>query len=130
MPRWDRELAGRLISRWKVTHWTNIPTMVIDLLGSPQFASYDLSSLVYIGGGGAAMPQAVAQRLLELYGLRYVEGLWPDRNRRPITRQPARCPQAAVPGHPVHQHRCPVIDPDTLQEMPQGEAGEIIILRP
>ncbi|MBP8183994.1 MAG: AMP-binding protein, partial [Rhodoferax sp.] len=25
MPRWDRELAGRLISRWRVTHWTNIP---------------------------------------------------------------------------------------------------------
>ncbi|MES2532953.1 MAG: AMP-binding protein, partial [Pseudomonadota bacterium] len=30
MPRWDREVAGRLISRWKVTSWTNIPTMVID----------------------------------------------------------------------------------------------------
>lgn len=74
MPRWDRDLAGRLISRYQVTNWTNIPTMVIDLLGSPNFASYDLSSLVYIGGGGAAMPQAVAQRLLEQYGLRYSEG--------------------------------------------------------
>ena len=38
MPRWDRELAGRLISRWQVTRWTNIPTMVIDLMGSPNFA--------------------------------------------------------------------------------------------
>ena len=63
MPRWNRELAGRLISRWRVTHWTNIPTMVIDLMGSPDFDQYDLSSLVYIGGGGAAMPQAVAQRI-------------------------------------------------------------------
>ncbi|MFL6694232.1 MAG: AMP-binding protein, partial [Ramlibacter sp.] len=74
MPRWDRELAGALISGWKVTSWTNIPTMVIDLLGSPNFANYDLSSLAHIGGGGAAMPQAVAQRLLEQFGLRYVEG--------------------------------------------------------
>ncbi|OYY47769.1 MAG: long-chain fatty acid--CoA ligase, partial [Polaromonas sp. 35-63-240] len=74
MPRWDRELAGRLISRWRVTHWTNIPTMVIDLLASPNFASFDVSSLVYIGGGGAAMPQAVAQRLWEHYGLRFAEG--------------------------------------------------------
>ena len=64
MPRWDRDVAGRLISRCKVTSWTNIPTMVIDLLASPNFASYDLSSLSYIGGGGAAMPQAIAQRLL------------------------------------------------------------------
>lgn len=38
MPRWDRELAGRLISHYQVTSWTNIPTMVIDLLASqPQF---------------------------------------------------------------------------------------------
>ena len=74
MPRWDRELAGRLISKHRVTHWTNIPTMVIDLLGSPNFDRFDLSSLQYIGGGGAGMPQAVAQRLLDLYGLHYVEG--------------------------------------------------------
>src|SRR5690606_24183872 len=63
IPRWDRELAGRLISRYRVTNWTNVPTMVIDLLASPAFAGYDLSSISYIGGGGAAMPQAVAQRL-------------------------------------------------------------------
>ncbi|HUR87576.1 MAG TPA: AMP-binding protein, partial [Ramlibacter sp.] len=37
MPRWDRELAGRLISRWHVSAWTNIPTMIIDLLASPNF---------------------------------------------------------------------------------------------
>ena len=37
MPRWDRELAGRLISkRHGITHWTCIPTMVIDLFGEPQ----------------------------------------------------------------------------------------------
>src|SRR4051812_18124469 len=71
MPRWDRDVAGWLISNWKVTNWTNIPTMVIDLLGSPNFANYDLSSLAYIGGGGAAMPQAVAQRLYEQFGLKY-----------------------------------------------------------
>ena len=65
MPRWDRDLAGWLISHWKVTNWTNIPTMVIDLLASPNFDRFDLSSLAYIGGGGAAMPQAVAQRLLD-----------------------------------------------------------------
>ena len=63
MPRWNRELAGRWISQYRVTNWTNIPTMVIDLFASPNFRQFDLSSLSYIGGGGAAMPQAVAQRL-------------------------------------------------------------------
>jgi fatty-acyl-CoA synthase len=52
LPRWDRDCAGRMIARWRVTHWTNIPTMVIDLLASPNLEQVDLSSLVLIGGGG------------------------------------------------------------------------------
>ncbi|MFO1267266.1 MAG: AMP-binding protein, partial [Rubrivivax sp.] len=74
MPRWDRELAGRLISRHRITHWTCIPTMVIDLFGSPNYRSFDLSSLRYMSGGGAAMPHAVAERLREEFGLVFAEG--------------------------------------------------------
>ena len=74
LPRWDRELAGRLISRHQVSHWTCIPTMIIDLFGSPHYKEFDLSSLRRLAGGGAAMPQAVAQRLFEQFGLRYAEG--------------------------------------------------------
>jgi fatty-acyl-CoA synthase len=74
--------------------------MVIDLLASPNFASYDLSSLVYIGGGGAAMPQAVAQRLLEHYRPALCRGLWPDRDRRAVAHQPARRPKQQCLGIP------------------------------
>ncbi|MES2583766.1 MAG: long-chain fatty acid--CoA ligase [Pseudomonadota bacterium] len=130
MPRWDRDLAGRLISRWKVTHWTNIPTMVIDLLGSPHFASYDLSSLVYIGGGGAAMPQAVAQRLLEQFGLRYIEGYGLTETAAPSHSNPPDAPKQQCLGIPFMGTDARVIDPDTLQEMPVGEAGEIIMHGP
>jgi len=130
MPRWDRELAGRLISRWKVTHWTNIPTMVIDLLGSPNFASFDLSSLVYIGGGGAAMPQAVAQRLLEQYGLRYVEGYGLTETAAPSHSNPPDAPKQQCLGIPFMGTDARVIDPDTLQEVPQGTSGEIVIHGP
>ncbi|MEO7107491.1 MAG: long-chain fatty acid--CoA ligase [Rhodoferax sp.] len=130
MPRWDRDLAGRLISRRKVTHWTNIPTMVIDLMGSPNFASYDLSSLVYIGGGGAAMPQAVAQRLLEQFGLRYVEGYGLTETAAPSHSNPPDAPKQQCLGIPFMGTDARVIDPDTLVEMPVGEAGEIIMNGP
>jgi len=56
MPRWDRELAGRLMSRHRVTHWVCIPTMVIDLFASPNYRSFDLSSLVSLSGGGPSNP--------------------------------------------------------------------------
>lgn len=130
MPRWDREVAGRLISRRKVTSWTNIPTMVIDLLGSPNFASFDLSSLTHIGGGGAAMPQAVAQRLYEQYGLRYQEGYGLTETAAPSHTNPFENPKQQCLGIPFMSTDARVVDPDTLKEMPIGESGEIIIHGP
>ena len=130
MPRWERELAGRLISRRRVTHWTNIPTMVIDLLGSPHFDQYDLTSLVYIGGGGAAMPQAVAQKLLELYDLRYVEGYGLTETAAPSHSNPPDRPKQQCLGIPYMSVDARVVDPDTLQEVPVGEQGEIVIHGP
>ncbi len=158
MPRWERELAGHLISRWRVTHWTNIPTMIIDLMASPNFsagrpqgkdsppggqgatrservwgqedASFDLSSLVYIGGGGAAMPQAVAQRLWEEYGLRFAEGYGLTETAAPSHSNPPDATKQQCLGVPFISTDARVIDPLTLEEMPQGEQGEIIMSGP
>ena len=130
MPRWDRDLAGRLISKYRVTHWTNIPTMVIDLLGSPRFDQYDLSSLVVIGGGGAAMPQAVAQRLEDLYGLKYIEGYGLTETAAPSHQNPPDRPKQQCLGIPYLSTDARVIDPETLHELPQGESGEIVIHGP
>jgi fatty-acyl-CoA synthase len=130
MPRWDRDLAGRMISRYKVTSWTNVPTMIIDLLGSPNFASYDLSSLVYIGGGGAAMPQAVAQRLQDQYGLRYAEGYGLTETAAPSHSNPPDAPKQQCLGIPFMSTDARVIDPDSLAELGMGEQGEIVVHGP
>lgn len=130
MPRWDRDVAGHLISKWRVTHWTNIPTMVIDLLGSPNMARYDLNSLVYIGGGGAAMPEAVAQRLLDQFGLRYVEGYGLTETAAPSHTNPPDAPKKQCLGIPFMGVESRIVDPETLAELPQGESGEIVICGP
>ncbi len=130
MPRWDRDLAGRLISAWRVTHWANIPTMVIDLLASAHLAQYDLSSLIYIGGGGTAMPQAVAQRLYEQFGLRYVEGYGLTETAAPSHFNPPDATKQQCLGIPYLSTEALVVDPDTLEPMPVGEQGEILIAGP
>jgi fatty-acyl-CoA synthase len=130
MPRWDRELAGALIARWKVTHWTNIPTMVIDLMASPSFEKFDLSSLVYIGGGGAAMPKAIAQRLWEQFGLRYCEGYGLTETAAPSHSNPPDAPKQQCLGIPFMGVSARVVDPETLKTMPVGEQGEIIMSGP
>jgi fatty-acyl-CoA synthase len=130
MPRWDRDVAGHLISKWAVTHWTNIPTMVIDLLGSPHMDRYDLSSLVYIGGGGAAMPEAVAQRLRDQFGLRYVEGYGLTETAAPSHTNPPDSPKKQCLGIPFMSVESRIVDPETLAELPPGESGEIVISGP
>jgi fatty-acyl-CoA synthase len=130
MPRWDRDAAGHLISKWRVTHWTNIPTMVIDLLGSPNLQKYDLSSLAYIGGGGAAMPEAVAQRLLDQFGLRYIEGYGLTETAAPSHTNPPDAPKKQCLGIPILSVTSRIVDPETLAELPQGESGEIVISGP
>ncbi|MFT7722346.1 MAG: long-chain-fatty-acid--CoA ligase [Roseateles sp.] len=130
MPRWQREYAARLIAEHRVTRWTNIPTMVIDLLASPQADGFDLSSLVTIGGGGAAMPQAVAERLLSRHGLRYMEGYGLTETAAPSHSNPYDAPKQQCLGVPFLSCDARVVDPDTLRELPPGESGEIIVHGP
>jgi len=126
LPRWDRELAGRLISQHHVTHWTCIPTMIIDLFGSPNYASFDLSSLRYLSGGGAAMPQAVAERLKREFGIDFAEGYGLTETAAPSHANPPERAKLQCLGIPIFGVDSRVVDPETLREVADGEVGEIV----
>ena len=130
LPRWDRELAARLIARYRVSHWTCIPTMIIDLFGSPNYASFDLSSLKYASGGGAAMPQAVAERLQREFGITFAEGYGLTETAAPTHSNPPERAKLQCLGIPIFGTDARIIDPDTLQEVAPGETGEIIVSGP
>ena len=130
LPRWDREVAGELIKRYRVTAWTLIPTMVVDLLASPNAASFDLSSVQRISGGGAAMPEAIATRLKDLYGLAFVEGYGLTETMAPSHVNPPDRPKKQCLGIPIFDTDSRVVDPITLEELPQGEVGEIVTSGP
>jgi fatty-acyl-CoA synthase len=104
--------------------------MLFDFLANPRLADYDLSSLRRIGGGGAAMPAAVAQKLLDLTGLEYMEGYGLSETMAPShTNPPQRLRQQCL-GIPLFNTESHVVDPDTLQPLPVGEIGEIVIHGP
>jgi fatty-acyl-CoA synthase len=130
MPRWDRELAAALIARHRVSHWVCIPTMVIDLFGSPNVAGFDLSSLRNLSGGGAAMPAAVAQRLLDEFGIAFSEGYGLTETAAPSHGNPPERVKQQCLGMPIFGVDSRVVDPLTLHEMPVGEVGEIVTRGP
>jgi fatty-acyl-CoA synthase len=130
LPRWDRELAARLIARHRVTHWACIPTMVIDLFGSPNLKALDLTSLRYISGGGTAMPYAVAQRLHDEFGLAFVEGYGLTETASPSHYNPPQRAKLQCLGVPLFGTDSRIVDPEFLTEMPAGETGEIVTCGP
>jgi fatty-acyl-CoA synthase len=130
MPRWDRELAGRLISRHRVTHWTCIPTMIIDLFGSPNYKRFDLTSLRYASGGGAAMPQAVAERLQTEFGITFAEGYGLTETAAPSHANPPERAKLQCLGIPIFGVDSRIVEPGTTKELPAGEVGEIVTCGP
>ena len=130
LPRWDRIVAGLEIGKHRITHWPNIPTMVMDLLGGTDLVTYDLSSLRYIGGGGAAMPDAVASQLKLAFGLEYLEGYGLTETAAPTHTNPRDAARQACLGIPYIGTEASIIDPDTLLPLPSGEVGEIIVRGP
>ncbi len=126
MTRWDRDTAAQFIERYKVDTWTNIATMAIDFLANPELDRYDVSSLRIVGGGGAAMPQAVAQRLHDLTGLSYIEGYGLSETIAPTHINPPQRAKRQCLGIPICSTDARVINPDTMEELPAGETGEII----
>jgi fatty-acyl-CoA synthase len=130
LPRWDRELAAQLIARHRITHWTCIPTMIIDLFASPNYASFDLSSLRYLSGGGAAMPQAVAERLQREFGLTFAEGYGLTETAAPSHANPPERAKLQCLGMPTFGTDAWVVDPTSLDDLPVGEVGEIVVSGP
>jgi fatty-acyl-CoA synthase len=130
LPRWNRDAAFAAIARHRVTNMTTVPAMIVDLITNYDPARHDLSSLRIIGGGGAAMPEAVAARLQEVAGLTYIEGYGMTETLAPTHINPGERPKAHCLGIPIFDTEARIIDPQTFAELPQGAVGEIIVCGP
>ncbi|WP_456275712.1 long-chain fatty acid--CoA ligase [Bacillus sp. AK128] len=130
MTRWNRDLAGQYIEKFKCTHWVNISTMLIDFLSNPNLSNYDISTLAAISGGGAPLPAAVGEKLLHLTGLQFVEGYGLSETIAQTHFNPPDRPKLQCLGVPAFDVDARIIDTNTLQEVEVGEIGEIVVNGP
>jgi fatty-acyl-CoA synthase len=130
LARWDRNTAAKLIERHRIKGWTAITAMVVDFLANPDLDKYDLSSLERIGGGGAAMPEALAGRIRQKFGLEFIEGYGLTETAAPSHTNPQFRPKRQCAGIPFMNTDARVIDPTTFAELGPNEQGEIIVRGP
>ena len=130
LSRWDRDVAGMQIQRARVTNWSAITTMLVDFLSNPNLGRYDLSSLKVLGGGGAAMPEALARKLEDVIGLPFVEGYGLTETMAPSHINPPHRPKRQCGGIPFFNTDARVIDVESRRELGPKEVGEIIVHGP
>ncbi len=130
LPRWDADAAARLVERHRINVLHLIATMVIDFLANPRIDDYDLRSVQTIRGGGAAMPAAVAQQLHARLGLQYIEGYGMSETIAPTHLNPPHRAKAQCLGIPIFDVDARVIDPESMNEVVDGEVGEIVVNGP
>jgi fatty-acyl-CoA synthase len=126
MRRWDAGTAAGLIEAHRVTTWTAPPAMLIDFFAHPEAKTRDLSSLSLLTGGGAAMPEAIANMLKERFNLSYNEGYGLTEtasflHSNPVDRGKRQCLGLSTQGVDSR-----IVDPEAGQELPQGEMGELV----
>src|SRR5882762_5489317 len=125
LTRWDREVAARCVDRYGVATWTAVPTLIQDFFMNPNIGRYDLSSIRRLSGGGAAMPAAVAQRLLHR-GITYYEGYGLSETMAATHINPPDRAKQQCLGIPIYGVDSRVVDPATGDELAAGEVGEIV----
>ena len=130
LTRWDRGTALAAIDQYKVSSWACITTMLIDLLASPDIAKRDISSLNFVGGGGAPLPVAVGEQLKQLTGLIFAEGYGLTETISQTHWNPLDRTKLGSIGIPVFGVDARIVDVATLKELPPGEQGEIVINGP
>jgi fatty-acyl-CoA synthase len=104
--------------------------MLVDFLANPALSRYDLSSLRMLGGGGAAMPEALARRLEEIVRLPFVEGYGLTETMAPSHMNPPQRPKRQCGGIPIFDTDSRVLDVESGRELGVGEVGEIVVHGP
>ena len=132
MYRWDPERALELIEREQITSFGGVPSMVMGVLDSPDFAKRDTSSVRGVSYGGAPAPPELVKRIKAHFpGGSASNGYGLTETSSVVTMNGGddyvRKPQSVGPPVPVCEVK--VVD-ETGRDLPEGETGELWIKGP
>jgi long-chain acyl-CoA synthetase len=119
------------IDTHRITYYPGVPTMFVGFNNFPDRDAYDLTSLRFAASAAAPLPPEVQERFEAITGGKMVEAYGLTETSPAATMDPVDHPRAHSIGVPVPDTDVKIVDLATgLEELPVGEAGEIIIRGP
>jgi len=128
MPRFSPALELELIETHRVTLLCGVPTMLLALLGHPDLAKRDVSSLRRIFTGGAVSPPALARQAEAALGVTYMIGFAQTEAGCVISMATGDDPadeRAETLGRPLPHAEARIADLRTNETAGCGAVGEI-----
>ncbi len=125
LPRFDLESFLQQIQEHQAKTLYVVPPIILALAKHPIVDQYDLSSLERIFSGAAPLGEDLAEQAQQRLGVEVVQG-YGMTELSPVSHiSPPGFAKPGSIGKLVSGAQCRIVDPETKQDVPAGETGEI-----
>jgi long-chain acyl-CoA synthetase len=116
------------IERYQARWMLGVPALYRMILDNDRLDTYDLSTLRYCYCGGDVLPREILSRWKEFAGVPVFQVYGStEAGHVSYSRPDEGDPSPMSVGVPLRSRRTMIIDPDTLEPVPEGEVGELVV---
>jgi long-chain acyl-CoA synthetase len=128
MPKVNIDALLYSIEKYKAKTFFGVPALYRMILEHDRVDFYNLASLAYSFSGGDVLPQEISRRWKEKYNREIYEGYGATETCGGVTMPPVtEVRPAGTIGKVLYTKQVKIVDEASLQEVPQGEAGELFV---
>ncbi|MDJ0815159.1 MAG: AMP-binding protein [Desulfobacterales bacterium] len=130
MPTPQVDAILETVQRHRVRWFLGVPALYRMILENDRLDQYDLSSLRYCYCGGDVLPLEVFNRWQERFGIPIYQVYGSTEAGHVTYSRINENPKPTTLGLPLKSRECIVVDPETLEPVPVGEIGELLVTSP
>ncbi|XP_062574129.1 uncharacterized protein LOC134235966 [Saccostrea cucullata] len=129
LPKFDPEQFLKALEAQKVTQLHIVPPIVLFLGKHPMVSKFDLSNLNTMTSGAAPLGEGLTHEVMKRLNavIRQGYGLT---ETSPVTHLDVIPPNPGTIGCVIPNTQCRVVNPETDEDVPEGEVGEICVKGP
>lgn len=128
LPKVNLDALMLYVQRYKATTLFGVPTLYRMILEHDRWNFYDLSSLRYCFTGGDVLPIEVLRRWQQRYGVRIYQGYGATETCGGVTMvHVTGDPPEDTVGTVMPTRDVKIVDPESLEVLPAGSTGELIV---
>jgi len=128
MPKVSIDAFLYYVQTYKAKTFFGVPALYRMILEHDRLDFYNISSLAYCFSGGDVLPHETARRWKEKFGKEIYEGYGATETCGGVTMPTVteEIPPGSI-GMALSTKKVKIVDEATMQEMPVGEAGELLV---